>query len=128
MSLFFLSSRRRHTRCALVTGVQTCALPIYVVEGDVTFHEQVVDAQVHLVRVEPQAHREGALRDRKRVVSGKSVSVRVDLGGRRVIKKKKLREIVQIRTQSNILTTNKTIVRTLWSDTEQLEQKEKQTR
>src|SRR3546814_3456617 len=28
---FFFSSRRRHTRCALVTGVQTCALPIYVV-------------------------------------------------------------------------------------------------
>src|SRR3546814_14972627 len=26
---FFFSSRRRHTRCALVTGVQTCALPIY---------------------------------------------------------------------------------------------------
>src|SRR3546814_2849477 len=26
--IFFLSSRRRHTRCALVTGVQTCALPI----------------------------------------------------------------------------------------------------
>src|SRR3546814_8782559 len=34
---FFVSSRRRHTRCALVTGVQTCALPIcpilLVVEG-----------------------------------------------------------------------------------------------
>src|SRR3546814_8257628 len=28
MILFFFSSRRRHTRCALVTGVQTCALPI----------------------------------------------------------------------------------------------------
>src|SRR3546814_4393812 len=27
--IFFFSSRRRHTRCALVTGVQTCALPIY---------------------------------------------------------------------------------------------------
>src|SRR3546814_4789276 len=26
--LFFFSSIRRHTRCALVTGVQTCALPI----------------------------------------------------------------------------------------------------
>src|SRR3546814_15831739 len=26
--LFFFSSRRRHTSCALVTGVQTCALPI----------------------------------------------------------------------------------------------------
>src|SRR3546814_16761257 len=25
---FFFSVRRRHTRCALVTGVQTCALPI----------------------------------------------------------------------------------------------------
>src|SRR3546814_8996938 len=29
VSLFFFSSRRRHTRCALVTGVQTCALPIF---------------------------------------------------------------------------------------------------
>src|SRR3546814_7246516 len=28
LCLFFFSSRRRHTRCALVTGVQTCALPI----------------------------------------------------------------------------------------------------
>src|SRR3546814_10086353 len=26
--IVFFSSRRRHTRCALVTGVQTCALPI----------------------------------------------------------------------------------------------------
>src|SRR3546814_13263472 len=29
MLVCFFSSRRRHTRCALVTGVQTCALPIY---------------------------------------------------------------------------------------------------
>src|SRR3546814_1250204 len=29
--IFFFSSRRRHTRCALVTGVQTCALPICIV-------------------------------------------------------------------------------------------------
>src|SRR3546814_4338053 len=28
--MFFFSSRSRHTRCALVTGVQTCALPISV--------------------------------------------------------------------------------------------------
>src|SRR3546814_3946507 len=27
--VFFFSSRRRHSRCALVTGVQTCALPIW---------------------------------------------------------------------------------------------------
>src|SRR3546814_8718202 len=31
--VFFFSSRRRHTRCALVTGVQTCALPISVRHG-----------------------------------------------------------------------------------------------
>src|SRR3546814_20970952 len=30
---FFFSSRRRHTRCALVTGVQTCALPIWPTGG-----------------------------------------------------------------------------------------------
>src|SRR3546814_10608518 len=30
MIIFVVSSRRRHTRCALVTGVQTCALPIYL--------------------------------------------------------------------------------------------------
>src|SRR3546814_10501556 len=29
--VFFLSSRRRHTRCALGTGVQTCALPISMI-------------------------------------------------------------------------------------------------
>src|SRR3546814_8639981 len=28
VTFFFFSSRRRHTSCALVTGVQTCALPI----------------------------------------------------------------------------------------------------
>src|SRR3546814_7973923 len=31
MFYFFFSSRRRHTRCALVTGVQTCALPIFLI-------------------------------------------------------------------------------------------------
>src|SRR3546814_7643255 len=30
MWFFVFSSRRRHTRCALVTGVQTCALPIFM--------------------------------------------------------------------------------------------------
>src|SRR3546814_1327576 len=33
VNCFFFSSRRRHTRCALVTGVQTCALPISVRRG-----------------------------------------------------------------------------------------------
>src|SRR3546814_7674440 len=34
---FFFSSRRRHTRCSLVTGVQTCALPIFIEDGLVTY-------------------------------------------------------------------------------------------
>src|SRR3546814_1832618 len=39
---FFFSSRRRHTRCALVTGVQTCALPISASVADVTEPEERV--------------------------------------------------------------------------------------
>src|SRR3546814_9954284 len=48
---FFFSSRRRHTRCALVTGVQTCALPIlqYPVEipgvSNVQFLRTALNAQ-----------------------------------------------------------------------------------
>src|SRR3546814_4087841 len=34
---FFFSGRRRHTRCALVTGVQTCALPILMFQGGALF-------------------------------------------------------------------------------------------
>src|SRR3546814_14892664 len=35
--VFFFSSRRRHTRCALVTGVQTCALPICIGDAGCDF-------------------------------------------------------------------------------------------
>src|SRR3546814_7720881 len=39
---FFFSSRRRHTRGALVTGVQTCALPILmIVPSNVKVHMAV---------------------------------------------------------------------------------------
>src|SRR3546814_9451141 len=40
--ILFFSSRRRHTRCALVTGVQTCALPI-------SDREKIVEAKKVLV-------------------------------------------------------------------------------
>src|SRR3546814_5654813 len=43
--VFFFSSRRRHTRCALVTGVQTCALPIYSTAGSARSARQL---QEHL--------------------------------------------------------------------------------
>src|SRR3546814_17980220 len=38
-----LSSRRRHTRCALVTGVQTCALPIFTVLVLENLDETIID-------------------------------------------------------------------------------------
>src|SRR3546814_7764821 len=41
MLVFFFSSRRRHTRCAVVTGVQTCALPIWLESVHTRRGEQV---------------------------------------------------------------------------------------
>src|SRR3546814_13563329 len=42
---FFFSSRRRHTRCALVTGVQTCALPISRACCEAEVSVQALDAR-----------------------------------------------------------------------------------
>src|SRR3546814_19464546 len=115
---FFFSSRRRHTRCALVTGVQTCALPIYsgrragkvrcMVRAGSTAasarrtlpkkNQSLKSPSTTVVRravpamaasIAAWARRSRQPRDRKSVVEGKSVSVRVDLGGRRDIKKQK---------------------------------------
>src|SRR3546814_17477466 len=99
---FVLSSRRQHTRCALVTGVQTCSLPICLVQrqpGQLAAFFQVhaaldQDAAPGRRRqAADDADRGGndqrARADRKSVVWGKSVSVRVDLGGCRLIKKKR---------------------------------------
>src|SRR3546814_995538 len=43
---FFFSSRRRHTRCALVTGVQTCALPISLRPSTWRYYRQSLIATV----------------------------------------------------------------------------------
>src|SRR3546814_10950349 len=101
---FFFSSRRRHTRCALVTGVQTCALPIYphrkpcAAEGSDEPADDQRDRRTQrnqdFTRVDiifgGSDLAAGILRqDRKSVVVGQSVSVSVDLGGRRNIKKKR---------------------------------------
>src|SRR3546814_2874291 len=49
--LFFFSSRRRHTRCALVTGVQTCALPIFHRVIDLADQGAHVEREIALVKV-----------------------------------------------------------------------------
>src|SRR3546814_12084570 len=103
---FFFSSRRRHTRCALVTGVQTCALPISTSStphhrpdhcrarhrGAAALRETGWLRGAERTEQRSWAWRAGSVaptRDRKSGVEGKSVSVSVGLGGRRIIKKKK---------------------------------------
>src|SRR3546814_17130625 len=98
--LFFFSSRRRHTRGALVTGVQTCALPIcaspcsppttWSTRSSCT--KRLAAPRCHRCRASSACRSTSCCawpKDRKSVVSGTSVSVRVDLGGSRIIKKKK---------------------------------------
>src|SRR3546814_3192431 len=54
----FVSSRRRHTRCALVTGVQTCALPISMYppakETRLIVDEEMVRIFRHLEKLEAE--------------------------------------------------------------------------
>src|SRR3546814_3645318 len=51
---FFFSSRRRHTRCALVTGVQTCALPISVRRPPMSAYRKSPEA---IARLTPEQYR-----------------------------------------------------------------------
>src|SRR3546814_16218509 len=57
--IFFFSSRRRHTRCALVTGVHTCALPIWVraKRASISASRRVMGAQIRGARFE-RKHRD----------------------------------------------------------------------
>src|SRR3546814_12946255 len=121
--MFLFSSRRRHTRCALVTGVQTCALPILTTASLTQANTALAQARTARIAAEerwkvassasalslPDVYRNPAVTtlyqrraqmraeyqkiDRQRGVSGKSVAVRVDLGGRRSLKKKKTDQI-----------------------------------
>src|SRR3546814_4562788 len=47
--VFFSSSRRRHTRCALVTGVQTCALPISPFIGGKDIRQELGDGYAEAI-------------------------------------------------------------------------------
>src|SRR3546814_9721872 len=60
---FFFSSRRRHTSCALVTGVQTCALPIWRVGTEcVLWRPQILGSEV-LWELHERGGDYGALRE-----------------------------------------------------------------
>src|SRR3546814_15626402 len=97
LRIFFCSSRGRHTRCALVTGVQTCALPILpraiARAREIAAGPRLAYGYIkrNLLAAESEPFERmleiEAIQDRKSVVQGKSVAVRVDMGGRRINKK-----------------------------------------
>src|SRR3546814_18647631 len=106
---YFFSSRRRHTRCALVTGVQTCALPIYrfadrgwlvhprknrLTAFDGRYLHGVVPGRGECPG-DGTKRRVTLMIERKSVVEGKGVAGRVVRGGCRCIKKKNERIIVK---------------------------------
>src|SRR3546814_15197478 len=129
MLLFFLfTSRRRHTICALVTGVQTCALPISASarpdgscpspcrrsrpfpaagnhrarrvrrrRGPPPGRSPRRAATADRARASP--HYRHPPRDRQSVVEGKSVSVRGDHGGRRILNKKNKHKKTPLKTR-----------------------------
>src|SRR3546814_12767593 len=123
--MFYFSSRRRHSICALVTVVQTCALPIFVyqqngaaTDGNVRHIESrkvptipikqqkindvpVLDAIDQIAYGSAQyAHercaKQGLARDRNRVGRGKRAYIRVDLGGRSKNRKNK-QQIISVK-------------------------------
>src|SRR3546814_3622250 len=59
--VFFFSSRRRHTRCALVTGVQTCALPIFTFRRKAPIAVVAAEEENERHRAGRRARREGTV-------------------------------------------------------------------
>src|SRR3546814_18252129 len=57
--MLFFSSRRRHTRCALVTGVQTCALPVSGYTDNAVRH---CSRELERLGLKPELTRRGAIR------------------------------------------------------------------
>src|SRR3546814_1963998 len=76
---FFFSSRRRHTRCALVTGVQTCALPISArpaAEGD-----HIVESEnAALSRHRTRTRRDQRMMRRTRLLADQSGATAIEYG------------------------------------------------
>src|SRR3546814_615721 len=78
--MFFFSSRRRHTRCTLVTGVQTCALPICFYDADAPLRSLAV-APVYLFdELRGIDHYRTAVGERLNVVLGDGSLVTLNTG------------------------------------------------
>src|SRR3546814_6882878 len=71
---FFFSSRRRHTRCALVTGVQTCALPISLLGAPVCVPKYLYPRLVERISQQQAYQLRDFLRSEERRVGKECVS------------------------------------------------------
>src|SRR3546814_14689587 len=79
VDVFFFSSRRRHTRCALVTGVQTCALPICVCSNNTCRGRLFLITRVNVRSIDWRASRFSRLP--KMPADGMSQALQWRLGG-----------------------------------------------
>src|SRR3546814_4999707 len=70
---FFFSSRRRHTRCALVTGVQTCALPIF----DLRWYPEAALTVVMAAQGYPESYEKGTAIRGLDLAAGNSDDVKI---------------------------------------------------
>src|SRR3546814_5700277 len=75
--MFLFSSRRRHTRCALVTGVQTCALPIFAGSSPAPARRRPFAPRDHVEGAFPPGSPTSASRAQSRV--GPGILVRADV-------------------------------------------------
>src|SRR3546814_1024692 len=83
MVCFFFSGRRRHTRCALVTGVQTCALPIWKDLDEIlgmakNVQAELEKAQANLDQMEVEGVSGGGLVKVRATAKGRIVAVDID--------------------------------------------------
>src|SRR3546814_13073430 len=74
------------SKLASISAVLGIAMPSAMISSPSLAEQMKFKAAMSASQVVP--HNDHAGKDRKSVVSGKSVSVRVDLGGRRIIKNK----------------------------------------
>src|SRR3546814_8289325 len=98
MVLCFVSSRRRHTRCALVTGVQTCALPIYSDYSQVKYE---LPPGSTLEQSETIARQIGAILDNSPVVDTAFYDINVG-GGNAFLALKKHRDVSSVEWERSL--------------------------
>src|SRR3546814_14533035 len=90
MTLARHASRSLAQRCRLIANAQACETGKFILCRPARVSYETTALVNRLSSSRPPGPTAGGTRDRKSVGEGKSVSVRVDPGGRRIIKKQKI--------------------------------------